>query len=69
MPTVTESPVPPGMHFEELEEPAECAAEDEPAGRRVAEIRGGSHCKQRWRGPRITDEKVEAAKRMIASTT
>ena len=62
MPTVAESPVP--EIFEVVEEPAECAAEDEPR-RRVAEIRGGSRQKQRQRGPRITDEKVEAAKRLI----
>ena len=65
MPTVTESPVL-GLLFEESvlgEEPAECA-EDEP-GRRVAETGGGTRHKQRRRGPRITDEKVEAAKRMI----
>jgi hypothetical protein len=65
MPTVTKSPVP-GMRFEEVEEveePAECV--DDELGPRVAEIRGGSCHKQRRRGPRITDEKVEAAKRLI----
>eukprot|EP00978_Attheya_sp_CCMP212_P017478 scaffold46608_cov32-Attheya_sp.AAC.1 len=62
MPTVTESPVP-GMLFEEVEEPAECA--DEELGPRVTEIRGGSRHKQRRGGPRITDEKVEAVKGLI----
>eukprot|EP00978_Attheya_sp_CCMP212_P011379 scaffold28081_cov65-Attheya_sp.AAC.1 len=62
IPTVTESPVS-GMRFEEVEEPAECA--DDKLGPRVAEICGGSHHKQRRRGPRIKNEKVEAVKRVI----
>eukprot|EP00978_Attheya_sp_CCMP212_P017656 scaffold47327_cov46-Attheya_sp.AAC.1 len=62
MPTVTKSPIP-GMRFEEVEEPAECA--DDELGPRVAEICGGSHHKKRRRGPPIKNEKVEAVKRLI----
>jgi hypothetical protein len=67
MPTVTELPVPADeMHFEEAEEPAECIDNDlGPTA--IDEVLDSSRHKQRRKGPRITDEKIEAVKQLIGA--
>jgi hypothetical protein len=59
---------PAGMHLEEVEEvekPAECADDELSIGPRVTETRCGSRHTQGQRGPRITDESVEAVNKRL----